>query len=198
MLPAHGTALEIASGSGQHAAALSNAFPGWQWQPSDWQADAFKSITTWAQHTNAKGVLPPVLLDVRCAQWPSAGPAFAHSFDLVYCANMMHIAPWECCAGLMQGAARYLAPHGQLVTYGPYLEDDVPTSLGNLAFDEDLRERNPAWGLRTLAQVQATARSAGLTLIARYAMPANNLLLIFGQLVENTAVSRAAIEPAQP
>ena len=92
---------------------------------------------------------------------------------------MLHIAPWACCAGLMQGAARHLAPGGHLVTYGPYLEDDVPTAPGNLAFDASLRERNPDWGIRRLHDVAQVAAQASLCLAARHALPANNLLLVW-------------------
>lgn len=176
-----GEALEIASGTGQHAAALAAALPGWRWQPSDWQADAFDSIAGWAAKAHADNVHPPVLLDVRSACWPAEGPAFARAFDLIFCANMLHIAPWECCAGLMCGTARHLAARGVLVTYGPYLEAGVPTAPGNIAFDQSLRERNPAWGLRQLSAVQEQAERAGLHLQARHAMPANNLLLVFGR-----------------
>jgi hypothetical protein len=92
---------------------------------------------------------------------------------------MLHIAPWACCAGLMQGTARHLAPGGRLVTYGPYLEDGVPTAPGNRDFDASLRERNPAWGLRRLEDVAQVAAQAGLRLAARHALPANNLLLVW-------------------
>ena len=98
----------------------------------------------------------------------------------MYCANLLHIAPWDCCAGLMQGAARTLAPHdGLLITYGPYLEGGVPTAPGNLDFDASLRQRNPAWGLRRLEDVVQQAAHAGLQLRARHCLPANNLLLVF-------------------
>lgn len=181
LLGATGEALEIASGSGQHAATFGAALPGWHWQPSDWHADNFPSITAWAAEAGAANVRVPVLLDVRSARWPAEGQGFGRAFDLVYCANMLHIAPWECCAGLMQGAARHLAPGGVLVTYGPYLEEDVATAPGNLAFDASLRERDPAWGLRSLTAVQQVAHTAGLQLRERHALPANNLLLVFGR-----------------
>jgi hypothetical protein len=101
--------------------------------------------------------------------------------DAIYCANLIHIAPWACGTALMQGAARHLAPQGLLITYGPYLEDGVPTASGNRAFDADLRARNPAWGLRRREDVQAEAARAGLVLRERVAMPANNLLLVWGR-----------------
>jgi hypothetical protein len=92
---------------------------------------------------------------------------------------MLHIAPWACCAALMQGAAQHLAPGGMLVTYGPYLEDEVLTTASNLDFDESLRRRNPAWGLRRREDVEAQAGHAGLALTQRHEMPANNLLLVW-------------------
>ena len=179
LLPATGSALEVASGTGQHAAWFAAALPGWTWQPSDAQAGHLDSITAWCADAGVHNVRTPVLLDVLAPQWPSSGTAFATPFDLVYCANMLHIAPWACCAGLMQGAARHLAPGGHLVTYGPYLEDDVPTAPGNLAFDASLRERNPDWGIRRLHDVAQVAAQAGLRLAARHTLPANNLLLVW-------------------
>jgi hypothetical protein len=100
---------------------------------------------------------------------------------LIYCANMLHIAPWACCAALMHGAARHLAPGGVLVTYGPYLEDGVPASEGNRAFDQSLRAQDPAWGIRRREEVEREAERAGLQLAARHAMPANNLLLVWAR-----------------
>ena len=179
LLPARGRALEVASGTGQHVAAFAAALPGWTWQPSDLHDDHFDSIAAWCAQAGVRNVRAPVRLDVLAPRWPSAKPAFAEPFDVIYCANMLHIAPWACCTGLMQGAARYLTPSGQLVTYGPYLEDGVPTAPGNLAFDTNLRERDPAWGIRRLDDVAREAAHAGLRLAARHALPANNLLLVF-------------------
>lgn len=181
LLPATGRALEVASGTGQHVAWFAAALPGWTWQPSDAQAEHFDSIRAWCADAAAHNVHPPVVLDVLAPQWPASAPAFATPFDLVYCANMLHIAPWACCAGLMQGAARHLAPGGHLVTYGPYLEDDVPTAPGNRDFDASLRERNPAWGIRRLQDVAQVAAAADLHLVARHALPANNLLLAWAR-----------------
>lgn len=171
LLPPAGLMLEIASGTGQHAAFLSEGLPGWQWQPSDFDAAALPSIAAWCQ--GLPRVRPPITLDVLADDWAGA-PA---PVDAVFCANMIHIAPWACTAGLMRGATRHLAPGGVLLTYGPYLVDGEPTAPSNLAFDADLRARNPAWGLRRLADVAAEAAAAGLALHERVDMPANNLLL---------------------
>lgn len=171
-LPDRGAALEIASGTGQHAAAFAAALPRWTWQPTEADVALLPVIRGWT--ADCPQVLPPLLLDVTAPQWPLQG-----SFDAMFCANLLHIASWAACAGLMQGAARHLTPQGVLITYGPYLEADVPTAPSNLAFDASLRARDPAWGLRNLDDVARTAQEAGLRLAERHAMPANNLLLVF-------------------
>lgn len=173
LLPPSGVLLEVASGTGQHAARCAAAMPLWRWLPSDAEADAMASITAWCQ--GLSNVAPPILLDVCAAHWPSV-PAV---LDAIYCANMVHIAPWACCSGLMEGAARHLSAQGRLLLYGPYLEDEVATSPGNLAFDADLRARDAAWGLRRREAAVQEAQRAGLALHERIAMPANNLMLVF-------------------
>ena len=172
-LPARGTLLEVASGTGQHAAYCSAGLPGWTWLPSDFEAAALPSIGAWC--TGLQRVRAPLPLDVAQAHWPGV-PA---QLDAIFCANMIHIAPWSCCVGLLQGAARHLSAQGLLITYGPYLEDDVQTSPGNLAFDADLRARNPACGLRRRDDVEFEAARVGLALRERVAMPANNVLLVW-------------------
>ncbi len=175
LLPAQGVLLEVASGTGQHAACCSAGLPGWQWQPTDHGAEGFASIAAWCE--GQPRVRPALPLDVLSPTWMG----IPREVDAIFCANMIHIAPWACTPALMQGAARHLSPGGLLITYGPYLEDGVPTSPGNIAFDADLQARNPAWGLRRLADVAAQARAAGLDLQERVAMPANNLLLVWGR-----------------
>ena len=182
ILGERGAALEIASGTGQHAAWFAAAMPQWTWQPTDADARMLPALASRVAEAALPNLLPPFLLDVMSPRWPSQGAAFAEEekkFDAIYCANMLHIAPWATCAALMQGAARHLLPGGLLITYGPYFEEEVPPAPSNLAFDEDLRARNSAWGIRRLEDVAAEARRAGLALRERRAMPANNLLLVF-------------------
>jgi Protein of unknown function (DUF938) len=175
LLPASGLLLEIASGTGQHAAFCSAGLPGWQWLPSDFEADALPSIRAWCAGLDR--VREPMALDVLQTPWPGV-PA---QVDAIYCANMIHIAPWPCCVALMAGAARHLSAQGLLLTYGPYLEHDVPTATSNLAFDTDLRARHPEWGLRHLDAVAQQAAQVGLQLRERVAMPSNNLLLAWAR-----------------
>jgi SAM-dependent methyltransferase len=181
VLPARGTVLEIASGTGQHAAWFGAAMRDWIWQPSDADPQALPAIEGWTHAAGLTNVRAPVWLDVMAPHWPSDSAAFTEPFDAVYCANMLHISPWATCAALMRGAAHHLAQDGVLVTYGPYLEDEVATAPGNLAFDASLRERDPQWGIRRVEDVAAQANKVGLRLQARHQMPANNLLLVFGR-----------------
>ena len=181
LLPARGVALEIASGTGQHAAYFSAALAGWRWQPTDAEARSLASIAAWC--AGVGNVVAPILLDVLAAHWAGV----PEQVDAIFCANLLHISPWATCAALMQGAARHLAPQGLLLLYGPYLVDGEPVAAGNLAFDADLRARDPAWGLRRLADVLAQAEAAGLRLRERVPMPANNLLLVLARAEPLTA-----------
>lgn len=174
-----GSALEIAAGTGQHTVHFATALPGWRWQPTEADASLLPVIALRIAQANLTNVPPPLLLDVTAPRWLSADAPFTQPFDAVFCANMLHIAPWNASAGLMRGVARHLAPGGKLVTYGPYFEDGVAPAPGNVAFDASLRERDPAWGVRPLRDVVSQAREAGLVLRERHAMPANNLLLVF-------------------
>jgi hypothetical protein len=170
--------LEVASGTGQHTAWFAAASPQWSWQPTDANASALLGIAALMAEIGLSNVRAPLLLDVMAPQWPVP---CATSFDAIYCANMLHISPWATCAALMRGSAGHLTPTGVLVLYGPFLEDDVPTSPGNLAFDESLRSQNPGWGLRQKADVAHEAQRAGFFLRERHAMPANNLILVFAR-----------------
>ena len=174
ILGERGTALEIASGTGQHAVWFAASLAGWTWQPTDADPAMLPVIAGQIAQSGLSNVLPPRQLDVTAPQWP-----FTQPFDAIFCANMLHIAPWEACAALMAGAGRHLAPGGMLITYGPYFEQALPPAPSNLAFDQSLRARDPSWGIRQLEAVATQARRAGLALAQRHAMPANNLLLVF-------------------
>lgn len=175
ILGERGTVLEIASGTGQHAAWFAAALPGWTWQATETDPDMLPVIAKRIAQSGLANLLPPRQLDVMAHPWLSS----LEKFDAIFCANMLHIAPWDACPGLMAGAARHLAPGGMLITYGPYFERAVPPAPSNVAFDESLRARDPGWGIRQLDDVVAHARRAGLVLAQRHPMPANNLLLVF-------------------
>lgn len=173
LLPGDGVVLEVASGTGQHVAALGARFPHLTWQPSDLVDDNFASIQAWSRDLGATNVLPPIVLDATADSW-AVGTVHA-----IFNANMVHIAPWEACLGLLAGAARVLQSSGALIVYGPYLRGVERDAPSNLRFDESLRARNPSWGIRRLADVAEQAEVAGLELESVTEMPANNLTLVF-------------------
>ena len=170
-LPADGLVLEIASGTGQHALAFARRFPGLEWQPSDPDPEALASIAAW-QAEGPDNLRPPIRLDVM-ADWP------VESADAILCVNMVHISPWQCSLSLLDGATRLLASGAPLILYGPWLESGVEPAPSNRAFDQDLRARNPGWGLRRVEDFAAEGALRGFVLAARRPMPSNNLMLRF-------------------
>ena len=173
-MPARGRVREIAAGSGEHAVAFAGALPGLDWTPSDPSDGARASIAAWAAAADLPNLRPPLALDVLDpASWPE-GPLQA-----VVCINMIHISPRAATEGLMALAGSRLAVGGLLVLYGPYREADQPLAPSNAAFDESLKARDPAWGLRDRDEVATVAKAEGLALTLRVGMPANNLMLLF-------------------
>lgn len=173
VLPARGTVLEIASGSGEHAIHVAAALPGLTWLPSDPEAEARRSVVAHTRRAGLTNVLQPLALDARKTSWP------VDRADAIVCINMIHIAPWSATEGLMAGAGRILAGGGLLFLYGPFREGSRHTSDSNAAFDASLRARDPDWGVRDRETVTAEAARHGLIVAERVAMPANNLSLIF-------------------
>lgn len=173
VLPGSGTLLEIASGSGQHAVHFARALPALTIQPSDMDAENLASIRAWVAEAGLPNLREPVQLDVLTAAWP-VGHASA-----VFNANMIHIAPWECCVALLHGVGQRLEAGGVFVLYGPFREGNAHTAPSNETFDAGLRARDPRWGVRDLEAVVAEAERAGLTLTERVPMPANNQSLVF-------------------
>lgn len=167
LLPPSGLVLEIASGSGQHAVHFAAGLPGLRWQPTDADPVALASVAAWRAEAALPNLLPPLALSVL-EPWPIA------QADAVFCANMVHISPWECTLALLAGAARALSPGGRLVLYGPYRRDGQMVA-SNVAFDESLRRRDPRWGVRDLEALVAAARGFSLERVIE--MPANNLIV---------------------
>lgn len=173
-LPATGLVLEIASGTGEHVAYLAAALPELIWQPTDPAPDRRASIDAWG--SDLQNVRPACDLDTQQVEWPVSRA------DAILCINMVHISPWSATEGLFAGARRILSPGGLLALYGPYRQGETPLAPGNQAFDDDLRGRDPAWGLRSVEAVSTLASSCGFgpPTIAR--MPADNLTLLFHRL----------------
>jgi hypothetical protein len=171
-LPASGTVVEIASGSGEHAVYFARAFPHLTWQPSDATEPALASIAAWVAEAQLANVRPPVALDVTAPRWPVARA------DAIVCINLVHIAPWQATLGLFAGGARLLAPGALLLLYGPYRFGGSFTAPSNAEFDRSLRARDAAWGVRDVDDVTAAATAEGFALRATIGMPANNHTLV--------------------
>jgi len=171
-LPDSGTVLEIASGTGEHAVYFAKRFPSLLWQPSDIHPDALASIAAWRSASAPNNILCPLALDAASPNWP------VERVDAVLSINMVHISPWASAEGLIAGAARILDRGAPLILYGPWLQSGLDPAPSNLAFDADLKRRDPAWGLRTV-QDFADAALPFFSLDEMRLMPANNLMLLF-------------------
>ncbi len=176
VLPPEALVLEVAAGAGEHAVFCARAMPGWNWTPSDPDADARASIAAWAKAEALPNLAPPRAIDVGAEQW---GVEAVAPFDAVVCINMIHIAPWEATLGLMAGAERVLRAGGVLYTYGAYKRGGAHTAPSNDAFDVWLKQRDARFGVRDLEAVEQAACARGLTLVEIADMPANNLSLVF-------------------
>ncbi len=166
--------LEVASGTGEHAAFFAAAMPGWDWQPTDPDAAARASVAAWCE--GLANVRPPLDLDAAAPDWPVEG-----AFDAILAINMIHISPWEATLGLMAGAGRYLSAQGVLYTYGAYKNGGQHTAPSNEQFERWLKERDARFGVRNLEDVETAANAHGLALRDVIAMPANNLSLVFAR-----------------
>jgi len=173
VLPSSGLVLEIASGTGEHAAFFAPLFPALRWQPSDASAAHLDSIRAWSAASGAANIAPPLLLDVEREPWP-----IAHA-DAILNINMIHIAPWSAAEALFRGAARTLPAGGLLYLYGPFKRGGVHTADSNQRFDERLRGEDPRWGVRDLDDVTTLAASVGFAAPTIIPMPANNQSLVF-------------------
>jgi SAM-dependent methyltransferase len=174
-----GIVLELACGTGQHAAHFAPLLPELVFQPTDLDDSAFDAI---AHHVGGlPNVRPPLVLDASDRNWPAlrvAEAAGAGGVAAVLIINLTHISPWVATLGAVRGAAEALRPGGKLIIYGPFKIDGRHTSEGNATFDESLRGQNPDWGYRDVEAVVAIGEDCGLRKLDVVEMPANNLTLV--------------------
>jgi len=179
-----GDVVETGSGTGQHMVDFARHMPGITWWPSDLNEQHLKSIAAWRSHAALPNIRPPLRIDLSDPTWcpqmqGESGPA---NLLAVFCANVIHIAPWRVAEGLFAGAGRYLSVGGLLFLYGPFKRDGKHTAISNAVFDASLRDRDAEWGVREIEDVEKLARQVGLGLIEIAEMPANNLTLVFERL----------------
>lgn len=172
-LPASGTVLEVASGTGEHVIHFAARFPHLSWQPSDPDADARSSVDAWVAEARCANVAPALELDAAADNWP------VNRADAIVCINMIHISPLAASEGLVRAAGRLLPPGAPLIVYGPWLEAGVPTAASNMEFDAWLKERDSRFGLRDTAWMDDLCARHGLQRARRVAMPANNIMLVY-------------------
>jgi hypothetical protein len=180
-LPKQGLVLEVASGTGEHAVHFAERFPNLDWQPSDIDPSALRSIRAWRLHSKLGNLAEPVVLDACSREWP------IDRANALISINMVHISPWSSALGLLDGAARLLQQGAPLILYGPWLSDEIETAASNLQFDSDLKRRNPEWGLRKVEHFKVEAAKRGLALAEMRRMPANNLMILFRKGTNPTA-----------
>ncbi|MGE9008425.1 DUF938 domain-containing protein [Leptospira interrogans] len=176
-----GDVLEAGSGTGQHVVHFASHAPDITWWPSDFNEAHLNSIAAWRAHAGLPNIRPEMRIDLSDPAWCSQMQDGSGPSDLlaVFCANVIHIAPWRVAEGLFAGAARYLRSDGRLFLYGPFKRDGKHTALSNAVFDTNLRDRDAEWGVRDIADVSSLATGVGLTLIEAVPMPANNMILVF-------------------
>jgi hypothetical protein len=189
VLPPTGTVLEVSSGTGEHAVFFAPRLQPRGWIPSDPNPIARASIAAWQASCPSENLYPPIALDSREVVWAVESAALPDPLanldrqrdpiTAIVNINMIHIAPWAACLGLFAGAQRTLPPQGILYLYGPFKQGGRHTALSNAAFDDSLRSQNPEWGVRDLDEVVAVAQTHDLALVSTYAMPANNLSVVF-------------------
>ena len=175
-----GHVVEIGSGTGQHVVGFAEALPALTWWPSDPNPRHLKSIEAWRRHAQSTNVAPPFAFDAGNPEARLEGEGMPpQQLAAIITMNVIHIAPWQVCEGILSFAGRCLAIGGMLVFYGPFKRGGEHTAPSNEAFDASLRRENPQWGVRDLEAVGAAAGASGLRLNEVVEMPANNLTLVF-------------------
>jgi hypothetical protein len=178
-MPGDGAILEISSGTGQHASFFAPFFAPRQWLPSDIDEDNLASIEAWRNASPADNLLAPVRIDASDSDWWQQAWPVDQMINAIVNINMIHIAPWTCCEGLLLGSEQLLSAGGVLYLYGPFKQGGQHTAASNEAFDTHLKNQNPLWGVRNLESVIELAAQHGLEHRATIEMPANNLSVIF-------------------
>ncbi len=167
----YGEALEIGSGTGQHAVFFAGQAPDIRWQTSD-LASSLPAIEARIKDSGLQNLPPPITLDVL-GRWPE------HRYDLVYSANCFHIMDLKTVVKCVEGMGDCLKAKGVFVVYGPFNYAGAYTSGSNARFDAYLKIRDPASGIRDFEWLDELAGVAGLELLEDVAMPANNRSLIW-------------------
>jgi SAM-dependent methyltransferase len=173
-----GDVLEAGSGTGQHVVFFAGHTPDITWWPSDPNEAHLNSILAWRAQAGLKNIRAPLAIDLSASAWP---PALPDKLLAVFCANVIHIAPWRAAEGLFAQSGRRLQQGGHLFLYGPFKRAGHHTAISNAVFDTSLRNANPEWGVRDIADLEKLAARNGLALQETIGMPANNMMLVLAK-----------------
>ncbi|OXL18911.1 DUF938 domain-containing protein [Psychrobacter sp. DAB_AL32B] len=169
--------LEVGSGTGQHSVYFAPRLAHLTWQTSDVLAQ-YATINAWHTAYSAPNLYKPLTFDLAVDPLPIS-PASNQPYDAVFTANTLHIISWSLVTKLFELVGYVLPANGKLIVYGPFNENGHYSSAGNQQFDISLRQRDPKSGIRHLEDIIALAKTHHLRLSNKYAMPANNQLLVF-------------------
>jgi hypothetical protein len=173
VLPARGTVLEVASGTGQHAVHFARALDTLIWQPSEPDTASRAVLAARVSAAGLANLRAPEPFDVLDEARPEV------EYAAIVCINMIHIAPWPATEALFRHAQRLLPAGAPLILYGPYKIDGRHTAPSNEAFDASLRSRDARWGVRDLKDVRAVAAAHSFDFQELVPMPANNFVVVF-------------------
>lgn len=172
-LPDNGYALELASGTGEHAISYARSFPGIVWQPTDIASERLDSIDAWRAQAGLRNMRLAQFLDATQPDWCAEG------FDVMITVNLMHLISAPAMRAVVAGVARSLEVGGRWCLYGPFRSGGGFRSDGDQTFHQSLTAHDPDIGYKDVETVEATADLRGFACLARLEMPANNLMLIF-------------------
>lgn len=175
LLPRHGKALEIASGTGEHVVRLAAATPELTWHPSDIDADRLKSITAWTAHEKLTNIAAPMAFNAVTDPWDGG------AMDVIYLSNLIHLVSAQDAQKLIANLSAICAPAGLVAIYGPFKRGQEFASQGDEEFDASLRLRDPSIGYKTIAWMDQQFAVHGLQPTQRIAMPANNILTLWSR-----------------
>ena len=176
--PATGRALEIASGTGQHIAALAAGCPGLRWHPTDVLPDRLASIDAYAADSGLANIAPAQSLDATKPEWGGT----IENLQFVFLSNLLHLISSSEVRVLLSECANALDAKGKFLVYGPFKCDGALTSPGDQAFHNSLTAQDPDIGYEDVADVVGWAAANNLEHLATHEMPANNLALLFKKI----------------
>lgn len=172
-MPQKGYGLELASGTGEHAIAYADAFPGIVWQPTDVADERLDSIDAWRAKAGHRNMRLAQYLDATEPGWQVPG------FDVIVTVNLFQLISDPDMTAVVAGVGRSLATGARWCVYGPFRSGGGFRSEGDLRFHTALNQEDPMIGYKDIESLTQRAEARGLIRTALIEMPANNLMAVF-------------------